>query len=302
MLHVPFTADRLLLNLELTDPLEIVRTLARALCRAPGMPAVPGPEDIALLAARRDEEGESRRFGPRAVLLHVRLDEMDGARLALCTLSEPIPWTDGGEARLVALLAAPRERPVQSLRFFRSLGSLLSDPAAAGYIGSADDATALAQWLDDRLEEEDGTLTAADVMRSATGMYGADLSLPQLAKRMAQYGHDAAGVTDAHGRFIGMVTADAIFTLGMPDFFKQLESVAFLPEFDPFERYFAKGQQLRASDALVPNPVVVSPDTPILEVVFALAVKGAPKVFVCEDGRLVGVIDRIRVIDRILEL
>lgn len=302
MLHVPFTADRLLLNLELSDPLAIVSALAEAICRAPGMPETPNAPEIAALAARRDEEGESRRFGARAVLLHVRLDDMEGARLALCTLAEPIPWTDGGDAHLVALLAAPRERPVQSLRFFRSLGDLLADPAAAGFIGGADDAEALATWLDGRLEEEEGTLTAADVMRPATGLYRSHLSLPRLARLMAQYGHDAAGVTDEHGRFLGMVTADAIFRLGMPDFFQQLESVAFLPDFDPFERYFAHGYDLGVEDAFVPGAAVVSPNTPILEVVFALSVKKAPKVFVCEDGILIGVIDRIRVIDRILEL
>ena len=114
MLHVPFTADRLLLNLELTEPIDIVGALATAIRRAPGLPAKPDAHGIAAMAARRDEEGETRRFGKDAVLLHIRLDGMDGARMALCTLATPIAWTDGGEARFVGLLVAPRERPVQS--------------------------------------------------------------------------------------------------------------------------------------------------------------------------------------------
>ena len=302
MLHVPFTADRLLLDLPLTEPIDIVAALADAIRRAPGLPAKPDAAGIAAMAAERDEQGETRRIGRDAVLLHIRLEGMEGARIALCTLVEPIAWTDGGEARFVGLLVAPRERPVQSLRFFRQLDSLLSDPASAGYIGSASDPVALAEWLDERLQAAEGALTAVDVMRDATGLYHADLALPVLARRMASRGHDAAGITDGEGRFLGMVTANMIFTLGMPDFFKQLESVAFLPEFDPFERYFAKGQQLTARDVLRTDAVVVERSTSILEVVFALAIKGEPKVFVVEDGVLLGVIDRIRVIDRILEL
>ena len=302
MLHVPFTADRLLLKVELTEPREIVSALAGAIRKAPGLPPEPDAAGIAELAIRRDDDGVTRRLGSDAVLLHIRLDGMDGARIALCTLAEPIAWTDGGEASFVALLVAPRERPVQSIRFFRQLETLLSDPAAHGYIYGSTDAEALAAWLDKRLLAAEGILTAADVMRPATGLYHGDLPLPRLAQLMAQRSHDAAGITDSDGRFLGVVTADMIFTMGMPDFFRQLESVAFLPEFDPFERYFARGQQMTAADILSDDATVVSRETSVLEVVFALAVKKQPKVFVVEDGILLGVIDRIRVIDRILEL
>ena len=102
MLHVPFTADRLLLKVELTEPRDIVSALAGAIRKAPGLPPEPDAAGIAELAIQRDDDGVTRRLGRDAVLLHIRLDGMDGARIALCTLAEPIAWTDGGEASFVA--------------------------------------------------------------------------------------------------------------------------------------------------------------------------------------------------------
>ena len=59
---------------------------------------------------------------------------------------------------------------------------------------------------------------------------------------------DAAGITDANRRLVGQVTADDLFTLGMPDFFRQLKSIAFIAEFDPLrdegETY---GERLKAA-------------------------------------------------------
>ena len=53
-------------------------------------------------------------------------------------------------------------------------------------------------------------------------------------------------------------------------------------------------------DVLETDCAALPPDATILEIVFELSVKGHTKVFVVENERLVGVVDRIRVLDRIL--
>ena len=180
---------------------------------------------------------------------------------------------------------------------------VVRDDASVEHILAADDPTALATWLDRRLREEEGPLCAVDVMRASLDRIGPEMPVPELARRMAAHRLDAAGVTDDERRLLGIVTADDLFTLGMPDFFKQLKSVAFIAEFDPFEKYFQHEASLTARDVMRPTPATVGPDATILEVVFLLAVQGHPKVFVVDaQRRLLGVIDRIRVLDRILNL
>jgi CBS domain-containing protein len=130
-----------------------------------------------------------------------------------------------------------------------------------------------------------------------------DMPVPSLVRAMAALNLDAAGITDDEGVLVGQVTADDLFTLGMPDFFRQLKSVAFIAEFDPFEKYFERESSLTVADVMTLPDAIVPPDATILEVVFLLSVKGHPKVYVVDDDRrLLGVIDRIRVLARIFDL
>lgn len=301
MPDAPFTADRLLLNLDERDKDALILRLCEAVLRAPGVPSEIGSEQLQQAAQARDEDGSTERISPDMVCLHLRRPDVEAVRIAIATLPQPIPWTDGQDVRFLALLASPRDRPVQSLRAIAQLKRLMSDPAAAAWIANATDPHDLAPWLDARLRKEDNTLTAKDLMRPAVGLSQPDMGIPELCKVMARHGLDAVGITDGERRLVGIITADDLFSIGMPDFFHQLESVSFLAEFDPFEKYFAKEQRLTAAEVMRPDMCVVPPDATVLEVVFQLAVKKEPKVFVCEGDRLVGVIDRIRVIDRILE-
>ena len=139
-------------------------------------------------------------------------------------------------------------------------------------------------------------------MRPSLDRVGPEIPVSELVHRMAELGLDCAGITDENRRLVGQVTASDIFTFGVPDFFRQLKSVSFIPEFDPFERYFATEDTLRARDVMSTKFAALPPDATVLEVVFALSVQGHPKVFVVEEDRLIGVIDSIRVVDRILSV
>jgi CBS domain-containing protein/mannitol/fructose-specific phosphotransferase system IIA component (Ntr-type) len=289
-----------LLAIDAKSPLEVINALSRAVSSAPGVRV--SADVIATEAQARDEGGGSMQHAEGFVALHARVQDVDAIRIALATVRTPMAWTDGREVKIIVLAVAPRERPVQSLRLFAQLERLLDDPAARAWIEQSTNPEALAPWFDARVREEDGPLTARDVMRPALGKYRPTMTVPQLTQTMARTGMDAVGITNEDRHMVGVVTANDLFTLGLPDFLRQLESVSFLADLDPFEKYFAREQHLTARDVMRSDYAALPPDATILEVVFQLAVKDQPKVFVVRDKELVGVIDRIRVIDRILEL
>ncbi|MCB9779065.1 MAG: CBS domain-containing protein [Alphaproteobacteria bacterium] len=297
-LHTTFPPDRLLLQASFSSTDQLVEALARTILSAEGMPQLSHDELMAAIAERRDDGWT--RLAQHFVAVHLRLPDVSGVRMAFATLAEPMRWVDDGNLRWCALLVAPRERPVQEVRLLHELGELCKDPAKRAWISAARDPEVLAPWIDARLREPEGPITARDLMRPSMGILRPDTPVPELVRRMASMNVDAVGLTDPDRKLLGQVTAADLFTLGMPDFFRQLRSVAFIPEFDPFERYFAKEAKLVAADVMSQDYAALPPDATVLEVVFALAVQGHPKVYVVEDGRLIGVIDRIRVLDRIL--
>jgi len=295
---IPFDARRLFLALDEPDIASVLGRLVDALLATPG---VPEALDAGPVLERLLSPGEAHvdQIGADACVLHLRSPGVAGVRLAMATLARPLELR-GQMVRWLCLVLAPRDRPVQEVRVIEQLRRLASDDAYRAYIDRATDPGALAPWLDARLRQPKGTLTARDLMRPSLGRVGPDDPLPQLVGRMAAHGVDCVGVTDSERRLVGQVTAAGLFTHGVPDFFQQLRSVSFIPEFDPFERYFAEEGGLSVGDVLEPEFSAVPPEATVLEVVFELSVKNRTKVFVVEDGRLIGVVDRIRVLDRIL--
>ena len=297
--HVPFPPTRLLLRAPAAPLDQLLGQLCDQVHTAPGLPEGLSPDELRALLPERLDAAET--IAQHGIFVSLRLHNVAGIRLAFATLARPVPHPALAEGlRWVALVVSPRERPVQELRVLEQLRQLGADPAWRRWIDEAEDPVGLAAWLDARLREEDGTLTARDLMRPSMGRTGPDTPIPALVKKMAAHGLEAVGVTDDQRRVIGQITAQDLFTFGMPDFFHQLKSVSFIPDFDPFEAYFAREGNLVARDVMGSSFCTLPPDATLLEVVFALTVQGHPKVYVVEDDALIGVIDRIRVLDRIL--
>lgn len=292
---------RVLINLTVPDREHLLREMATALLKAPGIsPEISVDQLINALEEREVER--STRISDGFALPHARLIGVKAPRICVATLASPIDY-HGASVSLVILLVGPQERPAEMLHVLGSIARLIRSPQSREVLDRANDAVTLAAWLDAHITEADGPLLARDIMRASLGRVRPDMPVPSLVRAMAALNLDAAGITDDDGVLVGQITADDLFTLGMPDFFRQLKSVAFIAEFDPFEKYFERESTLTVTDVMTPPEAIVAPDATILEVVFLLSVKGCPKVYVVDaDRRLLGVIDRIRVLDRIFDL
>ena len=91
-------------------------------------------------------------------------------------------------------------------------------------------------------------------------------------------------------------------SMKIPDYIKKLNSVPAIKNFNPFQEYFTADAKLVAENVMSTDVALVEEDATLLEVVFLLSVKMYPKIYVTRDGRLVGTIDRITVLDRLLNL
>jgi PTS system nitrogen regulatory IIA component len=292
-----FTQDHVLLGLSAAAPAEVIASLVEVLA----LPAPLHPSLVLAAAMAREADG-STAVGDGFACPHARVEGLDESRLAFAVLREPVLW-GGAEVRWAALVVAPAEHPAVALKLLGQLARVALSPELSARLLGASDPVAAYRWLKGRVRRDDTPLTAEDIMRPSYGQLGPDTPITEITRGMAHHNLDCAGITDADRRIVGQITADNLFTHGMPDFFRQLESVGFIAEFDPFERYFSQESKLLARDVMTPDFATCPPTATILEVVHLLSVKGHPKVFVVdEERRLLGVIDRIRVVHRLLDL
>ena len=148
----------------------------------------------------------------------------------------------------------------------------------------------------------DGVLCARDIMREPLVRIYPETPLRDVTRMMLAHNLDAAGVVDHEDCLLGEITCDQLFLLGVPDFFRQLKSVSFISEFNPFERYFEQESNKTAGTVMSSRFCALPPQASVLEVVFEMAVHHHTKVHVVANGKRVGVIDRILVLDKILNL
>lgn len=196
-------------------------------------------------------------------------------------------------------LAPPRNRNML-IKLSASAERLAESKEARSKLFETNDTAALSEFLQEWFTGFDADLRAKDIMRPPFFFLTPDASLREVVLHMLRYDLEAVGIVDSEHRLVGEITSDMLFKLGVPDFFSQLKSVSFLGDFDPFEKYFEIEEAATAGSVLSPDVAVVDEFAPIIEIIFRLTVERRWKVYVLRDGKLAGVIDRIRVLQMVL--
>ena len=148
----------------------------------------------------------------------------------------------------------------------------------------------------------DSPIMAQDLMRKAKIMLKEDMPLQEVTRLMNEFNTEVTPVVDDNGKLIGEIDCIHLFQMELPDYIKNLHSVPPLHDFNPFSNYFADDSEISVTRVLNPEVARVEADASMLEVIFLLAVKKHSIVHVCQDDKLIGVIDRITVLNKVFNL
>ena len=256
---------------------------------------------------RRLLEEETRKpsgFGRGLAFPHVRCERLATAGLCFALPRAPVDFgaSDGTPARLVCLTLVPDDHPTSALRVISMVGRMCAEPGAWDLLRPDADRRAVFELIQRHAQASDLPILARDIMRAPFIETWEDTPLKEVTMKMLRHNLEAVAVLSPDRRVLGQITCDEMLVLGLPDFFKQLKSVSFIRDFDPFEKYFEKHTNFTAGEVMSSSYACLDEEATLIEVVFELAVRGHPKVYVTRAGRLVGVIDRDLLLDKVLNL
>ena len=274
--------------------------LASPLCRQQ-------PDEVTALirdTILKREHSMSTGLGRGNAFPHARVPGFSGFAVCLATLKYDLDFAalDGKPIRMACMILVPEENPTLALRVMGALTTLLSDEAVRRYFYSESDPESLYEYLRKLQIDLDISITAREIMRAPLGLIYPATPLRSVARLMHEHHLEAIAVIDNDGRIVGEITCDLLFKKGVPDFFSQLGSVSFIRHFDPFEKYFDEEAHATATQVMSTDFAVVEETATLMEIVYLLSVRNHPKVYVVRDGSICGTIDRIAVLDRILNL
>lgn len=141
---------------------------------------------------------------------------------------------------------------------------------------------------------------AREIMSREVITVDPEMPVEQLAALLWEKRISGAPVVDAGGKLVGVVTEsdliDQAKKLHIPTAVTILEAVIFLERAKKVEQELSKMAGSRVKDICTPDPVAVTPDTPLDEIATIMAEKHRHTLPVLEDGRLVGVIGKTDII------
>jgi mannitol/fructose-specific phosphotransferase system IIA component (Ntr-type)/predicted transcriptional regulator len=296
---------QVLLEQHVGNKWELVDRMIEALRPVLDMPADDGdPVKLVREAIERRERQLATRMGDGVGLPHARIVGLGKCVMCLATVDGGIDFENHSKepVNIVCMLLIPENNPGIGLQIMAGMAELLRDPVVRKYLHSTRSAEKAHEFLCRQNVSLEGPVRAVDIMRGDDLLLSAGLPIRQVVDQMHERHMEAAAVLDASGRVVGEVNCDQLFRKGIPDFFNQLASVAFIRDFDPFEKYFAQEAGMTAGDVMTTDFAAVAEDATLIEIIFLLTVKHYKRVYVVRAGVWVGVIDRSTVLDRILNL
>ena len=251
---------------------------------------------------REHERGTG--LGNGVAFPHARILGLKSAVVCVAFPTTPVDYEsiDDKPVSIAVLILVPEDQPQTALQIMSQFARLLSDPVEREALMGLRTASGLCGFVLRHVLEKDASVTARDIMRDPVVVVHPDTPLKEVTRIMNQYLMDNITVTEKDNTLVGEIKCDDLFKRGMPDFFTQLKSIAFIREFDPFEKYFADESRALARDVMSREYASVPEDATLLEIVFELAVHHHSKVYVVGEGKCLGVIDRILVLDRVINV
>lgn len=147
-------------------------------------------------------------------------------------------------------------------------------------------------------------LTAKDIMTTDSLSLSASDEISKAAQIMIEKRINGLPVLDEAGKLVGILCQSDLVAqqkrLKLPSVFTLLDGLIPLSSTRDLEQEMEKITALTVAQAMTPDPVSVTPDTPIDEIASLMVDKKYHTLPVIEDGRLVGVLGKEDVLRTLL--
>lgn len=139
-------------------------------------------------------------------------------------------------------------------------------------------------------------ITAKDIMETNVISVTPETEINDAAKLLLDNHINGVPVVDDHDKIIGILCqSDLIFQqkeVPFPPIFTVLDSFIPLSSSQKMEDEFKKISAVKVEQAMIKNPVVVSPDTPVTEIASLMVEKHFHTIPVAKDNKVIGIIGK----------
>ena len=282
-----FTADDLICGTQSRDRDGVLRELLDRLAK--NHPEITDADEAMRLVLER-EEAQSTVVADGIAMPHARIDGIPRPCVAIGTSNEGIAFdASSAPVKVVALVLTPRSQPAIYLQIVKALASAMRDKGAIQNIVSFTDPDELRRFIlrgELRLPDY---VCAADVMRPPKVVLRENDSLKTAIDRFVKGDITQIPVTDKDGDLVGVVSADALLHVCLPEYMLWMDDLTPIQNFEPFALVLRNERNSWLKDILVAdNFASVQLAAPAISIAAEFTRKNADTCYVLDGQKLAG--------------
>ncbi len=291
-----FTAADLVCRTPLTDRDEIILDLLKRLAFNHGIGNVPSVFEMVL--AR--ENSRSTIVAEGIAMPHARVDGIAQPFVAVATSEAGIRFCeDSGLVYAVIVVLTPRDQPALYLQILRALATILRDGDAVQRLRAFTQPEELMRFLRRGGLVLPDYVCAADVMSETPVTLKDNDSLKTAIDLFVERDLIQIPVVDKDGDLVGVVSADALLHVCLPDYLLWMDDLSPIQNFEPFVAVLHNEQNTWLGEILSERYAAVQLAAPAISVAAEFTRLSTTHCYVLEDRRLAGEITLQRFLDKV---
>jgi PTS system nitrogen regulatory IIA component len=264
-------------------------------------------KDILKSVLERENE-ISTAMGQGIAIPHARIEGLDDFIIIIGLLKNPVRCQVAAlhkedDVKMIILLVSEVLRNKRMLKVMSGIMKIaLKNPKVLEEIKNSSNANVLFDFIKNAEVEIDGKIVAEDVQSPDLMPVHPKDTLEEVAKRLIMEDRTGLPVVE-DGRFLGEITERELIEFGMPKYISVMQDLNFLTVGEPFEEYLVNEKTATIEDLYRKMDVItVDRKTPIMEICFLMVNKGKTRIYVVENGKYYGMIQRSDIIKKVLHI
>ncbi len=233
---------------------------------------------------------------------HLRMAELEHFLVGLLVPEHPLPHPAPDQPPIAAMFVvlAPQSKNTMMLQTLAAIARLLKSRENRQALLRVKSTGRLLRLIEDSGIDVKKTLVAADIMTPLAATIDPDAPLTRAVDVLVGINDEGIPVVDDQGRLVGELTSKELLTLGMPQYMDLLVNPVMLDSFEPFENYFRHENTMTVRELCRRDVITVPPSMPIVQVTHLMMTRNRRRIYVMDEGRLVGIIYRKGIVTRVL--
>jgi len=192
--------------------------------------------------------------------------------------------------RFVALLLITKTASRLYLKTIAALATLVQQAELFEHVVGAQDSDELVERIEASGIRVGTTLSLHDIMATDLVTVGPRTPVKEAVDLLFKHNVNALPVVDDAGRLLGAIEHLDIIASGIPDYLSMIGDLSFLSEYEPFADVLRTEGEMAVADLMRRDVPTVAADMPLIGAAAKMANERLERLYVVDDGQLVGMV------------